>query len=468
MPGVSSILSASLFRIVLSVAAVGVLAYLPTVHNSFISDDFTMLPFVREVSAHPGQLLEVPSEIFRTVSYAYFWVCLKLFGLTPELFYWTGIALHTLVSLLVGRLVFVLTRNTGAAWAGALFFAAYERHQEAVMWISAVNDTLLTLFFLTFLLLWEHSLSNSKRQWAYVLALATLPIALFSKEPSVVLIPLAVLLMMLKERTWREIVARTAPLLVMLAGYGALWLWAADRNFFVRDGYYALSWHFFPVYVRALWRIISPALLFLVPLLWLAYRRSRLDEASKVLRSGSVCFFLATIALTIVPYSFLTYLDHIPSRSTYLPSVGLAALAGLVFADLYNRSLTPHGRALCIVYLVAVLTANVTYIWLKKEPQFRARSAPTRELIANLNNPEFQAIGDEPIHVCGFPLHVSIGQSAVAEFTRFGSGRIAFLDHCEERLTANALVWRSDGTYAKRIVSVEAETTSELLGKESP
>src|SRR5436190_3370406 len=250
MSRVILVLSDSLFTIVLSVAAVAVLAYLPTVHNSFISDDFTMLPFVREVSAHPGQLLEVPSEIFRAVSYAYFWVCLKLFGPVPQLFYWTGIALHALVSLLVGQLVFVLTRKTRAAWAGALFFAAYERHQEAVMWISAVNDTLLTLFFLVFLLLWERSLSNSRRQWAYVLALATLFIALFSKEPSVVLIPLAVLLMMLKQRPWREIFERTAPILLMLAGYGALWLWAADRNFFVRDGYYALSWHFFPVYFR--------------------------------------------------------------------------------------------------------------------------------------------------------------------------------------------------------------------------
>jgi hypothetical protein len=150
-----NIKAAWFFAIVMSVAAVSVLAYWPSVDNSFISDDFTMLPFVRSVSVHPGAILEMPSEIFRVVSYVYFWVCLKVFGPTPELFYSSGIALHTLASLLVGRLVFVLTRHTGAAWAAALFFAAYERHQEAVMWISAVNDALLTVSSLVFLLLWE-------------------------------------------------------------------------------------------------------------------------------------------------------------------------------------------------------------------------------------------------------------------------------------------------------------------------
>jgi hypothetical protein len=223
------------------------------------------------------------------------------------------------------------------------------------------------------------------------------------------------------------------------------------------------------VYVRALWRIVSPALLFLIPLLWLAYRRSRLEEASRLLRSGSLFFFFAIIALTVVQNSFLTYLDHIPSRSTYLPSVGLAALTGLFFAYLYDRSATIRGRTLCIAYLVTLLAANVTYIWLKKEPQFRERAAPTTELIASLNSSEFQAIGNEPIYVCGFPLHVSIGHSAVEEFTRFRRGRIAFLDRCDGTLVVNALDWTPDGSaYVKRIISAEAETDSEQLGKAAP
>lgn len=448
---------AATLALVVSVAAVSVLAYWPSVDNSFISDDFTMIPFVRMVGAHPGQLLEVPSEMFRVVSYVYFWVCLNLFGPNPEPFYWAGIALHALISLLVGRLVFVLTRNTKAAWGAALFFAAYERHQEAVMWISAVNDTLLTLFSVVFLLLWERSISFPERRWNYRLALGALFIALFSKEASVALVPLAVLMMVLRNRPRREIFCQSMPLLLMFAGYVALWLWEANRNFFVTDGHYALGLHFFPVYARSFWRVLSPVLLFLAPVLWLAHRRSSLDEAVRIVRNGYVLFFLAIIVLTIVPYSFLTYLDHIPSRNTYLPSVGLAALTGLFFATLYERSTMLRGRMLCASFLALVLSANVGYIWLKKEPQFNARAAPTRELIANLNGSKFRDIGSGPIHVCGFPLHVSIGRSAVEEFTRFGTGRIAFLDDCDGSLTVNALDWtpRTD-SYARRIVSADA------------
>jgi hypothetical protein len=442
---------------IVSVVAVSVVAYWPSIDNSFISDDFTMLPFVRMVSAHPGQLLEMPSEIFRLVSYVYFWICLKTFGPNPEFFYWTGIALHALASLLVGRLVFVLARNAGAAWVAALFFAAYERHQEAVMWISAVNDTLLTLFSLIFLLFWERSLSNPRRGWSYGLSLGALFIALFSKDSSAVLVPLATLMLILRRCPRHEIVERTMPLFVMLAGYVTLWLWVANRNFFLVDGHYDLSLHFFPVYARALWRLFSPVLLFLVPLVWLAYRRSRLEETARLLRSTSVLFFVATIVITVMPYSFLTYLDHIPSRNTYLPSVGLAALAGVIFSSLYGRSATRQGRLVCGAFLCAVLSANVAYIWVRKEPQFLERAAPTRELIASLNGPEFQDVGNAFIYVCSFPLHVSIGRSAVEEFTRFGPGRVAFLDHCDESRAVNALDWTEDGsTYEKRIAAIEA------------
>jgi hypothetical protein len=443
--------------IVVSVAAVGVLAYWPAVGNSFISDDFTMIPFVRLVSTHPGQLLEVPSEIFRVVSYAYFWVCLSVFGPTPEHFYWTGIALHILVSLLVGRLVFVLTHNTKAAWAAALFFAAYERHQEAVMWISAVNDTLVTLFCIVFLLLWERAISDPEKRWVYRISLAALLVALGSKEASVSMVPLAALLMVFRDRPWREIAHRSLPLLLMLAGYVSLWLFEADRNFFLTDGHYALGPHFIPIFTRSVLRILSPALLFLIPLALISYRRSNFSRVSGLLRDRPAMFFIALLALTIVPYSFLTYLDHIPSRNSYLPSVGLAALARLLFAALYEGSITRRSRTSCVALLVAVVCGNVGYIWLKKDPQFKARAAPTRELISSLNGPEFRAIAAGPIHVCGFPLHVSIGRAAVEGFTPFGSGRIAFLETCRESLVVNALDWNSNGeSYAKRVSSAQA------------
>jgi chromate transport protein ChrA len=455
-PNVSARISAG----VVGVAVLSIVAYLPAVNNSFISDDFTMLPFVRVISEHPGGILEMPSEIFRVVSYVYFWLCLKLFGPTPEPFYIVGIALHTLISILAGRLVFVLTRDARAALVAALFFAVYERHQEAVMWISAVNDALLTLCCLTFLLLWERALESPERKWNYRLALGALLIALFSKEPAVTLIPLAVLLMVLRNRPRREIFQWALPPVLMLCGYVTLWLWEANRNFFVADGHYDLGFHFFPVYARSLWRVVSPSLLLLIPLLWISWRQADTHAVSKLLRHKAVVFSVAVLALTIVPYSFLTYLDHIPSRNTYLPSVGLAALMGILFAALYARAAAAglRARIACSAFLAVILVGNVSYLWLKKEPQFRERAAPTRELLAILNEARFEDTETAPVYVCGFPLHESIGRRAVEGFTRFGSGRVAFLERCDATQAVNILEWApGTETYSQRVASADSE-----------
>jgi hypothetical protein len=444
--------------VVAATVLVSVLAYLPAVGNSFISDDFTMIPFVRLTSAHPGELLEVPSEMFRTVSYVYFWLCLKFFGPNPESFYWASIGLHALISLLVGRLILTLSKSSIAASAGAIFFAAYERHHEAVMWISAANDLLLTFFSVLFLIFWESSMSGRAKRVTYWLALFTFCIALFSKEPSVALVPLAGILALLAGLSGREVLRLTAPLLFAVTAYGVLWIGEAQRNFFVTEKYYALTLQFFPVYIRSFWRVLSPCLLFLIPLLF-TFRRGRAIHAMGYVRQRNVLFFLGLIALTIVPSSFLTYLDHVPSRHSYLPSVGLAALIGIFFAALYERSRRLGSRVATVSLLGVVLAGNIGYIWLKKEQQFQSRAAPTRELVNILNRRDLQHSGTFPILVCGFPLHLSIARSAAEEFTPFSTGQIAFRDRCGDPAEATTLEWDSSSqTYTISVPSAFSES----------
>jgi hypothetical protein len=177
-----------------------------------------------------------------------------------------------------------------------------------------------------------------------------------------------------------------------------------------------------------------------------------------------VLFSSALLGLTIVPYSFLTYLDHIPSRNTYLPSVGLAALMGILFVALYDRAAASGTRlrAASVAFLTVILAGNVSYIWLKKEPQYRDRAAPTRELLAILNDVRFNDIGTGPVYVCGFPLHESIGRAAVEGFTRFGSGRVAFLERCDSAQTVNSLEWTPGmETYSQRVASADSEVEDE-------
>ena len=271
-----------------SIIAVAVITYLPAVDNFFISDDFVLLTFLETLNERPLYLLEWPSEVFRLMSYIYFWVCFQFFAIDPVPYYLSGIALHAIVSLLVCTVVLKFTGRWLAAWAAGLFFAGYERHQEAVMWISAANDTIVTLNFLIALLLWQRYLAQTEHTRARALALCTalagFAVALFSKEGAVALAPLAVVGLVLEGSGWRAAIRRCLPLLLMTVAFGFLWLSLANQNFFVTKGLYAFGPHSLPVYARSLLRLVLPSLVFLLPLLVLVYREKPDDGLGGVRR----------------------------------------------------------------------------------------------------------------------------------------------------------------------------------------
>jgi len=430
----------------LSIILACIAAYLPAINNSFISDDFTLLSFLQALKQNPGAIWNAVSELFRVVSYVYFAALFKLFGLRPALYYMASIALHCTVSLLVFAMVRAVTGRRLTAWVAAIFFAVYARHEEAVMWISANNSTILTLNCLAFLCVWELHLSAKRR--AYAVALAIFTIALFSKENAVFLLPMAALRMRMRHYPAAEIGRRTWPLVAIFAGYVLFWLSQANRNFFVADGHYAVTTHFFSVYARSLLSLLSSALPFIAALMLLIYRRKRTQHGSQIsfdtFRSdfgGS--FFVAWILLPLVPVSFLTYAKYIASRNTYLPSVALAALIGILFTMLLDNTTSLRGRNACCLFLAGALAWNMVYLWRKQDPEYVKRAAPTRELIALLNTTDVQAFKGS-IEVCGFPLHPSIGSAAVAIFTNVNAGNVRFPGECNE--TADVVLARWDET----------------------
>jgi hypothetical protein len=94
-----------------------------------------------------------------------------------------------------------------------------------------------------------------------------------------------------------------------------------------------------------------------------------------------------------------------------------------------------------MLFLLVIVAANVSYIWLRKEPQFRERAAPTRELINVLNSGVVRTSSGHPIHVCGFPLHPWIGATTVAGFTSLNQSDVIFPDACNPAQDQMALRW---------------------------
>jgi hypothetical protein len=100
---------------------------------------------------------------------------------------------------------------------------------------------------------------------------------------------------------------------------------------------------------------------------------------------------------------------------------------------------------------VAVVSLNVVYIWVRKEPQFRERSAPTFELIRILNDTEGEIVRGSPITICGFPLDPWIGREAVIGFTPLKEHDFGFRDVCNESVP-NALRWNEErDTYTENL-----------------
>ena len=419
-----------------SIIAVSIIAYLPAIDNFFISDDFDLFAVIEAAEKSPRWFFETTTEFFRLMSFIYFGVCYWLFGLSPQPYYWAGIALHAIVSVLVYFLVKELTRSSPGAWVAGLFFAAFERHQEAVMWISAANETILALNCLVFLLLWR--LAAERKSTCYlIMAHAMFAVALFSKEAAVILVPMAVLQLLLAGYSFRAVLRKSSTLVVMLCAFGLLWLGVAQRNAFVTRGYYMFGWQFVAVYLRSLVRLtaqIIPIGAAWVITRYLQRRRndsqiseSRLKTSPVSLRNATI-FFSAFLVLAIVPYSFLTYLNHIPSRNTYLSSIGLAGLIGILVTSLYARMTTEWSRRVGILSFCGIVIGNIGYIWWKKDPQFQRRAAPTHELIEILNAHGNQQL---PIHVCQFPLDPWVFSETVMRFTSFDTSEVVLSANCD-------------------------------------
>jgi hypothetical protein len=418
------------------IAVVSAITYLPAINNSFISDDFGIFPMIDALEQNPAYIFDAASELFRVTSYGYFWICMKLFGLSAPPYYMAGILLHALISVLVYVLVLRITGRPVAAWAAAVFFSAYERHQEAVMWVSAANEMLLTFFCVLFLILWQRATERDRAPAAYpAAAFVVLAFALFSKEAAVALAPMAVVILHRQGYTRREVIERAIPVFAMIAAFIVLWLSQADRNFFVTDRHYAAGFHFFPVYARAAFRLLTPAIPFVAALLFLRYRGARLSWSSDLIVFGAFLF------LAIAPYCFLTYLDHLPSRHTYFPSVGLAGLVGVFFAQIHERMPTRSMQQLAAAGLLLVVTGNIGYVWLKKDAQYRERAAPTRELIATLNGSFFADDRHLPVAVCRFPLHVEVFKTAIIRFTRLTLNDVVLRSECTRSDRSALLIW---------------------------
>ena len=336
------------------------------------------------------------------------------FGFTPMPFYAVSILLHACCTLGVYTLAVLCTADTVTAFAAACFFAVFEGHNEAVMWAAASSDLLVCLFILLCAICWLKWATGRSWLW-YAGCTAALLGAAASKESFFVAPPLLLLVSKIKPGVMmRRVLLGLIPLTLLSVGY-VTWSYL-DRV--SQPGYSDIRFSIHAPWVDALanslwtmlwiWGTAAVGTLFV-------WRRK--DDAR------TIAYWLLWIVVSLFPNCFLTYMHRVPSRLTYLASVGLAMLAGAAAQRLVNV----NKRRLLAMMAAATILINVEIIWVKKMDQFRNRAEPS-ELLRQL-----AAKSAGPLEIQCTPLEQLVAAAAVTSVGKqaiFPKGVMESKQHC--------------------------------------
>lgn len=392
-----------------------VLAYARALTLPLISDDFGCIETARRYGWVNGwsDLLRDPLYRCRALSNVIGYWLFEWGGLQPLVYNVASLLLHVLNTLLVAALG--LWRPIGARVSipAAAFFAVAEGHQEAVIWFAALPDLNVFTFTLIGFLAWVLWLQDGCRSvLRYGMAMGSFTVALLSKESAVALVGLQVLALLVTRTPLRTGAVAIAPFAALAAMYfGVGWL-ARRGNHHFSDGTFSLTAPFLIVALHSIARMFWIWGFAAVAVLVILRRKQFLPLLG---------IALSWATITLLPYSFLLYMTRVPSRHTYLPSVGLALVVGAAFVVLCERFWPSH-RALIATAVLAMIVHNVGYIWTRKQQQFIERAQPTEVLMSLAKQTE------GPITIECFPFPKAVAKSAV----RLGAGsnpdRLRFVD----------------------------------------
>ena len=215
--------------------------------------------------------------------------------------------------------------------------------------------------------------TRSASALTYAGALGCYLLALLSKESAVGVVPLCVLVVLMHPTKPLRKLWGMAPFVLIGGAYFGLDYASRQTHLHFNDGTFSLSAPFVETVLRSMggllwvWGAVSLPVLF-----------------TKAGRPWRPLLIPAAVwmAVTLLPYSFLTYMPRVPSRHTYLASVGLSFIvaAGLLAFHQYARR---RNRVWLVPFAVCLIVVHQTgYLWIVKHRQYAERAWPTEELLS--------------------------------------------------------------------------------------
>jgi len=241
----------------------------------------------------------------------------------------------------------------------AVLFVTIQAPLEAVMWLAGMNEALMGLFILATLLLWIKG--------RYLWSLLFYFLAFSSKESALVMV---FLLPLVEFWAGKRIVPRREHLyfIVTTSFFAGLFFYTSSTNHHLVYGFYAFGPHGLGVWANSLHRLAFPWFyLALSVVLWQEGWRSLLN-----VRAG-----VGWMMVSLLPYVFLTYMGHVPSRNVILASMGLVSVLAVMLKGIDS---TRFQKA----FVAAFITVNIGYIWFVKDHQMEERAAHTAQLVEEL------------------------------------------------------------------------------------
>ena len=359
----------------LAIVCLSFIAYARALSLPFIADDYVQIQLGHDygpVARWPA-LAQDALYRCRATSIVLTNLIEAAVGVQPFYYNLTSLLLHTVNALLVFALGFWKPVGWRVSALAACYFAVSQRHSEAVIWFSALPELLVFFFVLAGFGFWVGWLqSTPPRPELYCAALVSYLLALLSKESAVALVPLCALAVAFdRQRLFRRLLALT-PFAVMAVGYFAMdWLARANHLHF-RDGTFSLKAPAVEVITRST-----------LGLLWVWGTLALVLAAAKFIRirAGIITLSLAWIVFSLLPYSFLTYMPRVPSRHTYLASVGLSWLIASALISVRWSRLSLRRQWLVPAVASVILIHDCGYIWTVLHNRYTLRAQPTEMLL---------------------------------------------------------------------------------------
>lgn len=181
------------------IAGVSVLVYFETTELGFVADDASLIfgntDFLEDwgnlkstfVSPLPVKTYQ-PLPFYRPIISLTYFLNYHL-GETIRSYHLFNLMVHTLNTMLLYLLIFLLFKNIPLSIFSSLFFAAHPIHLSSVVWISGRTDLIACFFFLLTLLLFfkAQEYKKSPRELLWAGAAVSYVLCLFSKETTLIL-----------------------------------------------------------------------------------------------------------------------------------------------------------------------------------------------------------------------------------------------------------------------------------------